>query len=348
MRLPWSKPAVEVRASAYTDQVVRALLSAAAGTSAATAAETGALEICCGWWARSLASAAPSAASAAVTPEYLACVGRELCRRGDVVHAIDVDPLTGATALVPVGEWDIQGGPLPASWQYTCTLSGPSTMITRRIPAAGVVHIRMAADPARPWCGLGPLQYAARTGRLMGAIERHTSEEFDTTVGQVIPQQSKPRGELDADFNLISSLEGAVALVTTSNAPSLDGMSGTAARGASDWMPRRLGATVPAGNVALREDVERCILGVCGLGGWVTSESDGTRAREGYREFVSTVVNPIARIVESELSRKLEQPVELEFSKLNAADVAGRARAYGVLLNAGMSDDDASLIVGFD
>ena len=60
-------------------------------------------------------------------------------------------------------------------------------MITRRVPAAGVVHIRMAADPARPWCGLGPLQYAASTGRLMGAIERHTAEEFDTTVGQVIP-----------------------------------------------------------------------------------------------------------------------------------------------------------------
>ena len=134
---PWSKPAVEVRASAYTDQVVRALFSAAAGTSAATAAETGALEIAAGWWSsRSLASAAPSAAADAVTPEYLGAVGRELCRRGDVVHAIDVDPLTGAVALVPVGEWDIQGGPLPSSWQYTCTLSGPSTMITRRIPAA--------------------------------------------------------------------------------------------------------------------------------------------------------------------------------------------------------------------
>ena len=41
-------------------------------------------------------------------------------------------------------------------------------------------------------------------------------------------------------------------------------------------------------------------------------------------------------------------PVELEFGKLNAADIAGKARAYGVLLNAGMSDDDAALIVGFD
>ena len=146
----------------------------------------------------------------------------------------------------------------------------------------------------------------------------------------------------------VANLDGNVMTVTTGSAPIVGGFGGAASPGASDWRPRRIGADPPAGLVSLRTDVEACILTACGLGGWVSSISDGQRSREGFRQFASVTLQPLARIVAAELSRKLEQSIMLDFEALNAADVAGKARAYGVLRKAEMPDAQARAIVGFD
>ena len=50
-----------------------------------------------------------------------------------------------------------------------------------------------------------------------------------------------------------------------------------------------------------------------------------------------------------ELADKLDTPtLALDFTELRAADIAGRARAYGVLINAGMPPSEAAEATGLD
>ena len=74
----------ETRSSAsgsYTTLLASALLDATTGSTAANPSTIGALEVCAGMWARAFASARVEPATtitAAVTPDVLACIGRQI------------------------------------------------------------------------------------------------------------------------------------------------------------------------------------------------------------------------------------------------------------------------------
>ena len=55
---------------------------------------------------------------------------------------------------------------------------------------------------------------------------------------------------------------------------------------------------------------------------------------------------PMAKIVEQELTEKLETPISLSFDRLFAADLAGRARAFQSLVNGGMDTSKAAGLAG--
>ena len=58
---------------------------------------------------------------------------------------------------------------------------------------------------------------------------------------------------------------------------------------------------------------------------------------------------PLAKLVIEELSAKLDTPTPaFDFKELRAADIAGRARAYGVLINAGMPAAEAAEATGIE
>lgn len=61
-------------------------------------------------------------------------------------------------------------------------------------------------------------------------------------------------------------------------------------------------------------------------------------------------MQPVARLVEAELTEKLDAPVTLSFARLGASDIAGRARAWRGLVgkDATMPDADARKIAGLD
>lgn len=59
-----------------------------------------------------------------------------------------------------------------------------------------------------------------------------------------------------------------------------------------------------------------------------------------------STISPMARIVEAELSEKLEAPIGLGFESLYAADLAGRARAFQSLVGGGMEVDRAAALSG--
>ena len=88
----------------YTDAVVRALLAHAAGGVSADPSATAALEAAAGAYARAFAVASVepiTPATRALSPAVLALMARDLVRRGEFVHVIDVD--RDGARLTPAG-----------------------------------------------------------------------------------------------------------------------------------------------------------------------------------------------------------------------------------------------------
>ena len=345
-----SGPTVETRS--YESLLVAAVEDQAAGLAVLRPLVLGAVESCAGAYSRAFASAevgGQASVSGAVTPAVLSSIARQMIRRGESVHLIDVDG-GGRLRLLEVGTWSIEGGPDPEGWRYQVTTSGPSMTSTRTIPAAGAVHCRLSVDPARPWAGRGPLSWGAETGRLAAGLERALGDEVGGPVGHLIAIPQDAGDEDDEVFAAlkqdIRGLRGKVALVETTAAGFAEGRAGAPRK---DWEASRLGANPPASLIALRQAVEVTIAGVCGIPPvLIQSVGDGTAQRESYRRWLHASVQPLARLVEQELSEKLETDVVLSFRSLHAADVAGRSRAWRSLVGAKakMEDADARRLTG--
>ena len=339
------------QAGAFTDTLLNGLIAAANGTNA-TPEAVSATEMAAGTWARAFMAARvlpPGRAAEACTPELLGQIGRALVRRGEWLAVIAVDD-SGAIRLIPSSSWTVRGEPEPESWTYRVNLAGPTGIRTRTLPAEGVVHIRYGAEPLRPWIGLSPLQFAIVTGKLSGGLESNLANEASGLTGYVIPMpQDGGAANLDKLRADIRDAKGGTTLAETTSAGYGEGR---AAAPAADWQPRRIGMNVPAANVQLRSDVEACILAIHGVSpSLVQTNSDGTAQREAWRRFVFGTIEPMSRVVASELAAKLESPgVRLDFTDLRAEDIAGRSRSYLALTSGdnGMSPEDARRLVGFD
>ena len=348
----------------YTEFRINAAVSEAAGA-AVRGAAFGAVEVAAGMYARAFAAAEVEPAGArldALTPAVLSSMARRLITGGEWLASIEV--AAGAVALHEASSWDVRGGPAPGGWRYTVTTAGPSSSVTEVIPADGVVHVRYATRPGEPWRGRPPLSFAEDSRALAAALELRLGQELAGPVGQIIalPQDvGGGEGEGEAgegegegeDTNAalrrdLSGLAGRLALVETVAGGWGEGK---AAAPSSDWQPRRLGANPPAALGALRSAVEACVLGVLGIPpGLADASADGTAQRESYRRWLHGSVQPLARLVEHELSAKLETDARLSFRRLEAGDVAGRARAWRGFVGkeAAMDDSEARRLAGLE
>ena len=228
----------EERQQPYSDAIVAAIAGGATGGGAD--AKTAIREACAALWARAFASGTVSPANpatAALNPKVLALIGRELYSTGEVVF--DIRVAGGRVALQSAASWSIVG---LDTWSYELNMPQPSGHLTRFRPAAGVVHLRYADPPGRPWEGVSPAANASATHSLAGAVEKRLAQELDMPVGAVLPvPDTEAAGGLQSD---ISALEGKTVLVP-STAGGWDQQTGSSAL-ASDWQPRRLGANPPA------------------------------------------------------------------------------------------------------
>ena len=353
----------------YTEMRINAAVAEAAGA-AVRGAAFGAVEIAAGAYARAFAAAEVEPAGArtsALTPALLASMARRLVTGGEWLGAIEVDP-GGAVELREASSWDVRGGAAPSSWRYTVTTSGPSSSLTEVMPAAGVVHVRYATRPGEPWRGRAPLSFAEDSRALAAALELRLGQELAGPVGQIIalPQDAGGDGEGEGGEGEGGEGEGAGADPLAPLRRELGGLGGRlafvetvaagwgegkAAAPASDWTPRRLGANPPATLGALRSAVESCVLGVLGIPASLQAASaDGTAQRESYRRWLHGSVQPLARLVEHELSSKLDTDARLSFRRLEAGDVAGRARAWRGFVgkDASMPDAEARRLAGLE
>ena len=346
MRWPWSKP--ETRQSApYSDAVIAGIIAAAGGSTPGDPSAIAALETAAGLWSRAFMAAKvspeDSSLSAAISPGCLAMVGRELCRRGECVFVLSVED--GRVRFIPAASWDVRGSFDERGWWYRCDLFGPSGNITRFVPSAAVLHFRYAVDPARPWFGLGPLQWARDSATLAANLERRTGEEAGAPVGSLLPipqdggdgGTDDPLAALKAD---IRTARGRHLLVETTSSGWAEGKS---AAPMVDWQVRRFGAAPPAPLVALRSDAAMSVLSACGVPVSLAADADGTAARESWRRYVLGTAEPILNgVVRSELSEKLGVPdLRFDLTGLWAHDGAGRAAMFDKLVRGGVGIDDA-------
>ena len=351
-RWPW-QPKPETRATSYSDTVVNAILAAASAPSA-DATRTAALEACAGAYAAGFACARVEGASPAATdalkPAVLACIGRNLIRHGEDVHVIEV--ADGGLRLIPSGTWDIRGSADPATWRYRCDLFGPSRTRAVMLSPDAVIHCRYAVDRARPWAGLGPLQWASSSASLAGRIEGGLAKEAGAPAAQLVPVpgdggaggDDDPLAMLKAD---IAKGGGKALLVETTAAGWGEGQGAAPRR---DWEQRRVGADWPEVLSATRATVFHHVAAACGVPPvLLTERAEGTSQREGLRRFAHMSLEPLGRIVAAELAMKLDSPMlALDFAPLMASDLAGRARAYKGFVDAGVSAEDAGRIVALD
>lgn len=340
------REARQAQGGAYTSAVLAQIL-AQAGAGSPDPGATAALEFCAGTWARAFASADIKPASDAITPTMLACIGRELVRAGEVLFAIDVR--RGQISLSVVGSWDVRGGPDPASWFYRTDEYGPSGSRTRLLSGASVLHFRFGIDPARPWAGISPLGFAYLTGALAGGLELRLSQEAQARVGYLLPipsdggdgSEDDPHKKLKAD---LAALAGNLSLVETTAAGFGEGK---AAAPTTDWKPQRIGASPPDSLGSLRSDSAHAVMSACGVPpGLADPRAEGGGQREAFRRFIYSTVHPAADMVAQELSAKLERPFEISFSRLMAADLVGKSRAFSALVRSGVSLEQASAATG--
>ena len=120
-------------------------------------------------------------------PDTLALIGRGLAVRGGALFVIRMAD-DDAVRLIPASAWGVQHGTAdPATWRYRVDMIGPSGSTIETLPAAGVVHVRIGADPKAAWHGREPLQRAAKTGELGARIEGALITETKLPIGRIAP-----------------------------------------------------------------------------------------------------------------------------------------------------------------
>ena len=165
----------------------------------------------------------------------------------------------------------------------------------------------------------------------------------DRGQGEGDDGESDPLTTLPRD---LASAEGRTML-----APSMSGGfgagPGTAPAPASEYVPRRFGASPPTALTELRRDIERSILASYGiLPSLVDPKASGTALREARRQYHAGTVVPLATLVEAALSEALNETVSLNMRRGKATGSATLARAISSLTSSGMDLESAIIAVG--
>lgn len=299
-------------------------------------------EIIAGIWARAVGSARitpDNPVTRLISTEVLQSIGRSFILDGESLWTLDL----GRMRLMQSSHWDVYGTTAdPLEWTYRLDLQAPDAQITREEMAAGVLHFRHAPRPEQPWVGVSPLAAAETTRQLLRQLESKLIEEVNTTVGQVIPVPSTQNtAPLQAQLR---ELKGKVVLVPSTASGWGEGRQAAPAR---DWQKTRLGGDPPSTLIDLRQKVMMSLATAAGIPSAILGGDSDSGNREAWRQFLHGTIQPIGAILQEELRLKLDPMIKIDFERLFASDVQGRARAFGSLVQAGMNPAWAAQYTGF-
>ena len=244
--------------------------------------------------------------------------------------------------MLPCSSWHFEGDAHPETWTVRATFYGPSTSTTRNLPYSGVVFVPWGSTPGQPYIGTGPLSWAHTTARLQSETERALADEAATSIANLLPvpqdggdgEESDPLKLLKAD---IRTARGKALLVETTYGGYGEGRGAAPQR---DWVASRLGANPPESLARIRQESFGAVLAATGTPPDLFMPADGTAQREAVRRWHLGTVLPLARLIQDELSEKLEGAARLTFDNY-PLDLAGRAQAFQKLVAGGVSVNEA-------
>ena len=143
--------------------------------------------------------------------------------------------------------------------------------------------------------------------------------------------------QLKAD---IRKLAGRTALLETGDA------GGAAGGGTFDLKANRLGPEPTGPLVELMTTASREIYAACGCNAALFESAPGVAMREANRQLLFSTVAPLGKLVAAELTAKLNTPITFDWEELRASDIAGRARAFGSMVQGGMDLAKAAALSG--
>ena len=115
---------------------------------------------------------------------------------------------------------------------------------------------------------------------------------------------------------------------------------------AGDWGVKHFGPSVGAGMVDTMKLARSEALGAIGLNEALFMGADSAALRESWRLALFSLIGPLGNLVESELRAKIDPGISLSWTELRASDLAGRARAFKTMVEAGKTVDEATQIAG--
>ena len=282
----------------------------------------------------------------ALTPLTLSMMAWQVIAYGNAVYRISINPNTGAVRLNPVSAYEVAtGGVVPESWMYSIEQERPGNgePLKSTVPYDGIVHVRYLPHPSTPWQGVSQLVAAGVSAEVLANIERslklrclHPRREHNAPEGRDIGHGHRPNQERTHQRQ-----GAALVLVETTR-----GFAGTNGEPSEDWVQKRFGAMVPPANLALREASALWILEAMGVPASLHT-SQGRALREAYLQFFTGTLEPIASLMEAELSEKLERKITLYFpAAAFESDMSQRGRTFSSMVKDGLDVDYAAGIVG--
>ena len=112
-----------------------------------------------------------------------------------------------------------------------------------------------------------------------------------------------------------------------------------------DWKPQRLGPNPPEAMVAVADAAFSRMVAACGASVSLFSDADGTAQREALRRWHMGTVRPLAKLLEHELTARLETSVRLKFDGY-PLDLQARASTFKALVAGGADVNNALAISG--
>lgn len=291
---------------------------------------------CAGFWSRGFSMLDPTPEASPLTPEVLSAIGLDLCLRGEACFHIRLE--RGEVVLERVAYWDELG-----RGRFHLHLARPNETETVRALEGEVLRLTINSAPEQPWRGRSPFMLMGGSPALMADIEAALASAMDWTGKGLLPFPDTVPEE--AQNAALQGLKGGGSLAAIKSRADFAVNTGQP-RGQEF---RRVDLTPDLRQADINpatESLHNRLLAAAGIPpALVTDSGNAGGMRESYRLFVLQTIEPIARTLLAEL-RKVGV-TQLSSASMMSADVAGRARAVGVLVTAGVPLERAMRLAGW-
>lgn len=266
-----------------------------------------------------------------------ASFGAFLQRAVELQETAKLSDAGGNLALHRVAYWDLFAG-----GRYHLHIPHPHETETVRAPADEVLLLTINSSPVAPWQGRRPFALMGASPRLMAEIESAVSGSVEWVGRGLIPFPDViEQAQQDA---AIRGLKGGGMLAAIRS--KADFATSTGNTRANEF--KRVELTPDLESADLNPTVDQLhnrLLAAAGIPPTLfTPNGNAGAMREGYRLFILQTIEPLARTLLPELAKI--GVTKLGTASSLSADVAGRARAVGTLVGAGMTLDKALALLG--